>query len=429
MRQPGSSREWPDTEYEGIAQRVGRACFGMLFSERRWIHRRVETISLLSPEMVRRSVSVDFTVPRVFRDRIALPSHREWLVPLATLRKAPLRHFDLSDEAGRAVPLVGRSQNKLFSHAALVASAGLALKRAKEGAPSDELIERLRIIAAESPAEAEDALGQMLDVAGEGDAQHQTVLGDAKTTSLMLDLAESYVLLAVVDDVDRRRVLKFSYDYELENIARPTIPAQLGWAPLWIETEVPASIRTHSYHAEIEIPEELRIDGSVIYDEFTFQIYGKDGRADRAAVYVPAVPPDASPVLLFSLRGQRSSAGVSFGVSLITAAVLVLGAIVGGLQTSLAGPPITLLLAGSALFTGAVARSGEHPLVKTLLVAPRLLLFLSAVSALAAASVLAFGFCDYVVSVTWWICAGVAFTVAVILAVTFARSAPTTPKG
>ena len=45
------------------AESVALACLELLTDEPRWIHRRVETIDLLAQELVRRQVTVDFTLP------------------------------------------------------------------------------------------------------------------------------------------------------------------------------------------------------------------------------------------------------------------------------------------------------------------------------------------------------------------------------
>ena len=52
---------WPDELYEQASWPVALACLELLSEEVRWIHRRVETIDLLTQELVRRQVSVDFS--------------------------------------------------------------------------------------------------------------------------------------------------------------------------------------------------------------------------------------------------------------------------------------------------------------------------------------------------------------------------------
>ena len=79
-----------------------------------WRHRRVETITVLSHEQVRRHVSVDFTVPLEHREEVRLSEH-EWIVPLALLAKRPLVHFDLRSEDETAVPLLRSDEARLIA--------------------------------------------------------------------------------------------------------------------------------------------------------------------------------------------------------------------------------------------------------------------------------------------------------------------------
>src|ERR1700709_1626144 len=86
---------WPDERYELASPAVALACLELLTDEARWIHRRVETIDLLAQELVRRQVSVDFTLPAPLLDDLRIGPGGPWCVPLAILEKRPLRNFDL----------------------------------------------------------------------------------------------------------------------------------------------------------------------------------------------------------------------------------------------------------------------------------------------------------------------------------------------
>ena len=63
---------WPG---EVLDERSGEIAVGfaaLLTRQAAWRHRRVETITVLSHEQVRRNVSVDFTVPLEHRDDLRL---------------------------------------------------------------------------------------------------------------------------------------------------------------------------------------------------------------------------------------------------------------------------------------------------------------------------------------------------------------------
>jgi hypothetical protein len=68
----------------------------------------VETIELLSHEETRRRVSIDFSLTD---QQLAELNIGEGIaVPISVLTKEARRNFDLRDESGRAVPVLGRSR-------------------------------------------------------------------------------------------------------------------------------------------------------------------------------------------------------------------------------------------------------------------------------------------------------------------------------
>src|SRR5919109_2596961 len=102
---------WPGEEIEQRASDIADAAYELLFNQAGWRHRRVETLTMLSHEQVRRHVSVDFTVPVELREHLRLSDAHEFAVPLAFLAKRPLEHFDLRNEEGHAIPLLTAEQN------------------------------------------------------------------------------------------------------------------------------------------------------------------------------------------------------------------------------------------------------------------------------------------------------------------------------
>ncbi len=67
---------WPGEVLEERAGEIAVAFAALLTRQAAWRHRRVETITVLSHEQVRRRVSVDFTVPLEHRDEVRLSEHR-----------------------------------------------------------------------------------------------------------------------------------------------------------------------------------------------------------------------------------------------------------------------------------------------------------------------------------------------------------------
>jgi hypothetical protein len=72
-----------------------------------WVVRRVEKVEFLDDRTVRRHVSMDYALPD---DAVALRRADGTLtriVPLTMMRRKSLVNFDLRDEHGRALPLLG----------------------------------------------------------------------------------------------------------------------------------------------------------------------------------------------------------------------------------------------------------------------------------------------------------------------------------
>jgi hypothetical protein len=93
----------------------------------------------------------------------------------------------------------------------------------------------------------------------------------------------------------------------------------------------------------------------------------------------------------------------------------------GALATS-GGPAIAVLLSSSALFSGLVLRSGEHPLVRLVLAPYRLCLAAATVAAVVAGGALAFRASSGMLDITWGVGALVAILAASILTVEAARA-------
>lgn len=209
------------------------------------------------------------------------------------------------------------------------------------------------------------------------------------------------MLVAVIDDVDRRRVLKYAYD-SFYSPSGNTLRQKLGWEPLVVSLAIPSAARAASFHAEVVLPEELRSVGAYVVDRATGELFGEDGEADRVAVHAPDVPAAAQPELLIGVAAERAGfPSAALGTGMVVSLLLAIGAIAGDLRADVAGPPVSVLFAASAFLAGAIARTGEHRVVQAMFVVPRLLLLLIAVAALAAAAVLAFELGADTVCATW----------------------------
>jgi hypothetical protein len=395
---------WPAEVLEERAGEIAVGFAALLTRQAAWRHRRVETITVLSHELVRRHVSVDFTVPVAHRADVAL-SEREWVVPLAYLGKRLLVNFDLNMEDEAAVPLLRSDEAQLISRELLYLMLDLDTEDAVEEdvAPLIEWILAAGLDEAQAVeaavAELEDALGPLPGF-----------------VAMAAHLTRGFLLCAVINDVSRRRVLKFAYDQPL---ARP--------GRLVHFYDSPGCVEAASYHAEVAVPDEMRARTTEMIDGFTGEVLATGPRdTDRPAIHFVA---DAGTRLS---PGLRVSYGTERGRFLVPAAlvawVIALGLALPWLFADLVslaasgGPAIAVLLSTSAVFSGLVLRSGEHPLVRIVLAPYRLCLAAATVAAVVAGGALAFHASSGTLGWTWGVGALVGVLSASILSVEAARA-------
>lgn len=417
---------WPDEHYEQASGSVALACLELLTDERRWIHRRVETIDLLAQELVRRQVTVDFTLPGALLDDLRIGPGGPWCVPIAILEKRPLRNFDLR-EHDEWRPILGASSGGPIAAGIVAAAARLA----SAPTPLDlDIVALLERVARSDPPGALEAMALLRRHAAEAE-QVATVLEDATSAYFLTTFAESYLLIALLAEPGGRRILKYAYDEHVQFVhgrqrrAR-RLARRLGWSPLVIDIAVPSAAHGASYHAEVVVPEELRLDAFIL-DARTDELLSTEIErgVDRASLHAPRIGLDAEPVLVAAIRPERADLPtLAFATSAVTALLLLVGAALGDFGSPAAGSSVALLLAGSVLFTTAVARSGEHRLVRGVFAGPRWLLSVVAVAALAAAASVAFGADDGVRDPIWFSAGAVSLVSCLVLAVGFLRAAP-----
>ncbi len=395
---------WPGEVLEERAGEIAVGFAALLTRQGAWRHRRVETITVLSHEQVRRSVSVDFTVPAEHRDDLRL-SEREWIVPLALLAKRELVHFDLRMEDESSVPLLRSEESQLIARELLYLMLDLDAEGGEDGG-ADDVIER---VLAAGPGDA-PAIDR--DVAA-----LEERLGPLPAFAALAErLARGFLLCTVLHDVGTRRVIKFAYD---EPLGRPDRGSHFYDAPGCTEAA--------SYHAEVGVPDEMRARTTELIDNLTGRVLATGAHdADRPSVYFVA---DA---------GVRMEPGLSVrygterGRFLVPAALVAwvltlelalpwLLADLAGLATS-GGPAISVLLSSSAVFSALVLRSGEHPLVRLVLAPYRLCLAAATIAAVVAGATLAFHAGGALLGWSWGVGALVAAVAAGILSIEAARA-------
>jgi hypothetical protein len=416
-----------------------------------WIHRRVETIRFVDERTVRRSVSVDFTLPvrellpfeyspHTEMTRGAIPeqgavissksqsssherAHPVYVVPIATLTKSVLTAFDLRNEAGEVMPLLTRNENSRIAGAALSALADTYLSTYSRSVTSD-LRADLRTVAGGDIDDARDALQRVLSPTGTDREERQLLARSDLFNYWMRLLAESFLVLVRLDDRMSRRVIKFSYEEPFPRVKDLTrFPfASLGWERVVLPWDTPGAAYAPSYHFEVELPPDLEV--------LACQMHAGDGRGAarliegsagrRAHVYVSNLARDATAQVWVATRPRRPGIlRAAPAVATLNALMLTGGAFRLSELLKDSGGAATLLVLVPALLAVYVARPGEHGLVTELLLGVRRALFLSGALSTAAAAALLVQLGGDTLEAVWWALTGVAWAVALILVLSF----------
>ncbi len=380
---------------------AGIAATGLIADPKSWINRRVETTDILSQEETRRRVSIDLTLSDEQLEELLIPDGVA--VPISVLTKEARRNFDIRDEAGRAIPVLGRQQNGVLAHIALL---NAAIQAGPDPLPEDvseTLAADLREVATAPRAAAEDALGGLIGAAEGGDQWRAQILEDPTCTSLLDVLWANYVLFAVLPPGGpNRRVLKFSYgddfDFRFHRLPfksriAPRELARRVWRPdrRQFLIESPGAWRSVSFHAEVAIPEELRFELAVLFDfEADEQLSEADAGVNRAALYASdELGAERSVTAFLEIAPERTGPTFQAAITSIVVAVLLWLGVASGLDAQNPGAAVSILLAGAALFSGVTAAQGEHRLVKRVFAASRRWLALVSAAALASSATLA----------------------------------------
>ena len=341
-----------------------------------WTHRKVESLDLLSGERARRRISVDCTPPQIrWQETAILGSGVEpvFLVPLTLMAKGPLRSLNVTDDAGRSVPVLGKRAN------GLVAALSLANWISIDGDPSIEAV--LARVKPHWPDIYAIATGPSEEAMVKAEALVQALELASTAATLMRELAECFLLTAVLPEhsAQRRQVLKYSYHWEMDPIKRIVgrLAPAFGWKPLTIELEVGALRTAASYHLECAVPEGLtatrislpkahgtapttRGQMKVAHVSGAYDI-AQDGRESRARI---SFVPDHNrllPRIMWS----------GLAVTVIFTAILFAPGLREALL-KLPDPTTAILLFIPAFFVGLNARSSENVVVGGLLLPLRI---------------------------------------------------------
>ena len=235
---------WPAEVIEERATDIADAADVLLRYQGAWRHRRVETITMLTHEQVRRQVSIDFTVPLDQREGLRI-SADEFVVPLALLMKRPLVHFDLRNEEQHAISLLTADQHRTLARELLYRQLDSDDAGEEVVLAAGELIEA---VLEDQPRDLEPEIAALASA-------HGVELADFRATASVL--SRYFILWAVVRGLDRRRVFKFAFD---EPVGRASFVFFIG---------ARGCTEAESYHVEVAVPADLKARRTLLVDAAT----------------------------------------------------------------------------------------------------------------------------------------------------------------
>jgi hypothetical protein len=394
---------WPAEVIEERAEEIAGAADVLLRQQGAWRHRRVETITVLTHEQVRRHVSIDFTVPVDQRQGLRI-SAEEFVVPLALLMKRPLVHFDLRNEEQHAISLLTAEQHRTIARELLYRQLD------SDEAGEDVVLAAGELIEAVLEDQPQDLEGEIAAL----ESAHGVELPDFRAIASVL--SRYFILWAIVRGLDRRRVFKFAFD---EPAGRtPNFVFFIG---------APGCTEAESYHVEVAVPPDLKARRTLLVDGATGRRLAAGERdTDRPGLYFRAEPPlpEAPEIVIdFGAERWRFLAPAALVASII--ALLIAPPFLFSDLTALpdtAGAAVGLVLSTSAVFSVLILRTDEHPLLRLMLVRGRALLAASTVAALFAAASIGFRTAEWVIEGTWALAALVSALTAGILIVEAIRA-------
>jgi hypothetical protein len=395
---------WPAEVIEERAGEVAAAADVLLRYQAAWRHRRVETVTVLDHEQMRRHVSVDFTVPQEQREGLRI-SPDEFVVPLALLDKRALVHFDLRNEEHHAIPLLTADQHRMLARELLYRQ--LDDELGDDGyEAAGELVE---VVLGDEPCDVEDDIAAL-------EAANGVELVDFR--AIATELSSRFILWAVVRGLDRRRVFKFAYNEPLTR--SPDFIFGFG---------ARGCTEALSYHLEVAVPDDLKARSTLLIDAANERrLAAGERNTDRPALFYRAeAPPPQAPWILIDFAVERwrflaPAALVATIIALLVAPPFLFADLTALPDT--AGAAVGLVLSTSAVFSVLVLRSDEHPLLRLMVVRSRALLAASTIAALFAAASIGFRTAGWIIEGTWALAALVSVLTAGILIFEALRAPP-----
>lgn len=424
MRHSPDQWEWIPELSAKNTRIVGETILDLMLAGERWVHRRVETLTLVNTEVVRRGLSVDFTLPKKLYTPLRTSDKQDlYIIPFTMLpRTLEAMRFDVRDQHGLSMPMFLKEHSSRLTAAALLALASRVL-RDKGMKPADVLRGALGNVLSTIPftkyyREAQELAESILFPESEAwrvsraDIKAREILSNDSDFPdfLALVTGSSLVSIPYVGKPGIRQILKLTYDegvrvQPLEGDDR-TLRMSLGWVARTTSIPIALSGGAGSYHVQVDAPPNMEFTATQLRSHQPLSLVRKPvskrslpepsyidfnpGYARHSHLYVPKAHQLASGRVILSLRVERESilSGGVWAGAVIAIVLWVYYQYIDQLVRQ-SGTVVAFFALIPGLVTIYYIRPGEHPLARRLLRFPRVLLTISALLPLVAVGAIA----------------------------------------
>lgn len=379
---------------EDISPAVALELCVLVLRPQEWIHRRVEHVSYLDHNTIRRRITVDFDVPSFTTETGSL------YLPVAQFAKRKLVNFDIKDADGHALTMLTAEQNGRLSAALL-----LSLMTARANDQVDCLTEDYipKLVTAVTDKQKRLAWDRIFQP---GTRAGRRLESERGLIALATDLLNNFILYlpASHSEAGTRRLVKLAFDAPRPAIDVSGLRARLGWHDAEDSFHVPLAGYCTSYHFELEAPSEMEItkgaftgkrEGHQISDVVsspTSRAHFNLSRLDRR---------DGLVVIRMRARSRSLVGGAAlFATMNVVILIFVLLRLHTFSHDNHADAVVPALIAIPGILIGYITRPSEHAVVTNFLAALRGVALVSGLTSFAAAFVLFAGFSEKALRIT-----------------------------
>jgi hypothetical protein len=378
-------------------RRAGRYFFSLV-ADPSWVHRRVETVELISRFTIERRVSLDIDVHDLVKRAEAADyqSPKQVYLPLTLLRKIVLTELDVRDDSGRALCVVTSDRDSHAAHAVVLETARQAGFDPQGFSPA--LVQKLYDIVWAIPS-AEDrtaiernwhaddvgieawSVRSGLTWTAEDQRLWDDLFANETFVARIAELTVKYMPIAAIDTTRASRIVKFrTVEPQVNPLKLIGFREKFGMRPGLFVVDAPSIGRAQREHLRILAPGGTFLSSAnLVARPDSGRHLGKPAPQPPGAKYKQRLTLERA--VIYSRDAETGPYQVHFGLRpslrefqapaiialLVSSLLLSLGAVgqryygtLAKVSVETSEPAVALLLLIPTLAVAYIAREGEH---------------------------------------------------------------------